>query len=182
MDHIDITYSNGRTVRITAQDSGYGYPVLVGRDDGRVVGEGQRLREVNDRERHHRGWTSRVTHALQYLPIPAEHVDDVKGILRAAEAARSATPKRQAERLRRDRERLVTAVSVLTDADTEARAAAFDRGELDAHLRPGGAGESYAARIKEARAALAEFDRDHPEVRQVVEAERAADVQRWASQ
>jgi len=178
MNYFDITFPDGRTVRVTARPVPIGEPIMTVRRGDQVVAEGQ-LREVGDVERAHRGWSDRVTHAIGHVPIAAEYVDRVRGI-EAVPVARRATPEGAAGALREQRHRLVRELSAAADMAAQARADAFDCGVLDTHLAPGGPGEDRERRVQQAQDALDAFDRAHPEIKQAMKAKRDADVRRWA--
>lgn len=179
MDHVDITYPDGRTVRFTARGANIGGPILTGRHQGRVVADGY-LREVSAAQRAHKGWSDRVTHAVAQLPIPAGHADDLRALARAAQAAHNATPERQAVLLRRRRESLVEALDVAVDTEAAERQAAHDDEDGDPGWYYRTREPELTARIEQARAAVEEFDREHPEIAAALEAERRQDVRRWA--
>ncbi|NUU25517.1 MAG: hypothetical protein HOV68_29035 [Streptomycetaceae bacterium] len=182
MDHVDITFPDGRTVRVTAQATPYGPTALTVRRGDRVVEPSGALREVGDGTRAQRGWTEQATHAIGRIPVRAADAERLRTLARAVQDRYDASPERQEQLLRRDRERLVERLSLLSDTESAARAAAFDAGELAGHLAPGGPTEHDSARVARAREELAAFDAEHPQIRAAVEARRKADVLRWMNQ
>lgn len=117
-----------------------------------------------------------ATHALPvagvHIGISAAEADRVSVWIAAHEAAFEQRPEVQAILLRRKREALVDALRAELDVEAERRAKAWERED------PAGAVQWRDGKIKEARAALDEFDAQHPEVKAAVQAEQRATAER----
>ncbi|MEU0938987.1 hypothetical protein [Embleya sp. NPDC005971] len=166
-------------MRVTASIGTAGTQYTM-REGERVVEESIGIQEVNDRRRAASGWSPRATHAIGHIPIRAEDAERVREIGRAARRAYEATPGGALRTLHRRREDLVERVASCADTAASARAAAFDEGELDGHLAPGGPAAGQADREQQARDALARFDVEHPEIRAELQRKRQADIARWS--
>lgn len=166
---------DGRTVRVDVvhtvrrTDLGRQDDVsLVASLDGVELGRGWALT-------HPRGLPAGATAALGRAAFSEAEAERIEAALKAV---RSTVP----PNLERARARLVEQLRAAQDIATEAAGRAHDAGDLDPYLSPRGDSGHHEQAITDALQALAEFDREHPELVAALERRRRQDVLRWAQQ
>jgi hypothetical protein len=160
MQHIFTrTLSNGK------QLDGYvvfsGMKSLVLKIDGKPQRETGNPGKITNFARKHNNIPAQYTHVLGPVPLLAEEMQ-----------AYNDTTVVDPNALRSQRERLVREINAIT-ADADARsAAAWDAEDIN------GAMADDPPELLAAIAVLEAFDSEHPEVKEVIDAERKADTER----
>ncbi|GAA1468270.1 hypothetical protein NE857_22420 [Nocardiopsis exhalans] len=116
-----------------------------------------------------------ATASLGRAAFSAVEAEQIESVLREVRSSLPPDPVRA-------RARLVEAVNAARDTAAAAAERAHDAGELDPYLSPRGASGRHEQAVTDAVQALAEFDREHPELVAALERRRQQDLRRWAQQ
>jgi hypothetical protein len=155
------TTANGTEIRLVAEQAATGTTALV------VYINGQRQRRSGEP-----AIIPAAQRARQQIPAEYSHMLAGVALTRDEVAAYAAVSFDDPQARRRRRADLVRAITAAQEAHDDARAAAWDRGDI------AGAMADDPQEIADLRAELAAFDAAHPEVAAALAAERAAAVER----